>query len=181
MQEFVYFFPEGHEQHRVIGHPERPDRVQAFCQGIKDVDAWDAYPKLEPVPVPLELLLRVHSVDYVKRLEDACRSGEFLDADTYTQPASWKLALQAAGGAMAVADAVCSGDSRAGLAITRPPGHHATRDRGMGFCLLNNAAIAAEFLLSAEGKPAHRVDKLAIVDLDLHHGNGIQEIGRAHV
>ncbi len=96
--------------------------------------------------------------------------------DTYTQPASWDLALRSAGGALAIAAAVWTGKSQAGFAITRPPGHHATRQRGMGFCLLNNAAIAAEYLLTANQPGFSNVRKLAIIDLDLHHGNGLQDI-----
>ena len=148
MQEFVYFYPSGHEQHMQIGHPEGPERVEAFCQGLREIDAWEMFPKLKPYQVSLDLLERVHSPHYLQRLQQACRMGRSIDMDTYTQPASWELALQAAGGGIAVADAVWSGDSQAGLAITRPPGHHATRERGMGFCLLNNAAIAAEYLLT---------------------------------
>lgn len=91
--------------------------------------------------------------------------------DTYTTKTSWGLALQAAGGAISVANSVWRGEAQRGFALTRPPGHHATRDRGMGFCLLNNVAIAAEYLLQEEG-----AERLAIVDFDLHHGNGTQDI-----
>lgn len=176
MQEFVYFYPNGHEQHKQIGHPERPERVEAFCQGLREIDAWDMYPKLRPYPVSLELLERVHSSSYLQRLQKTCQMGQNLNMDTYTQPASWELALKAAGGGMAVADAIWTGHSQSGLAITRPPGHHATREGGMGFCLLNNAAIAAEYLLAENRIDGPKVRKLAIVDLDLHHGNGIQDI-----
>jgi acetoin utilization deacetylase AcuC-like enzyme len=91
--------------------------------------------------------------------------------DTYTTTSSWQLALNAAGGAMAVATEVWQGKAQRGFALTRPPGHHATADMGMGFCLLNNIAIAAENLIRNEG-----ARRLAIVDLDLHHGNGTQNI-----
>lgn len=176
MQDFVYFYPEGHQRHRQMGHPERPERIEAFCQGIKEIDAWDAYPKIQPANLSLDFIQRVHSPAYLTRLKDACRSGEYVNPDTYTQPESWQLAWQAAGGAVAVAQSVWTGQSKAGLAITRPPGHHATWEQGMGFCLLNNAAIAAEFLLTGAETNPHPVERLAIIDLDLHHGNGIQDI-----
>ena len=175
-QDFVYFYPDGHAQHAKSGHPERPERVETFCQGIREMGAWDPYPKLEPIPILIPFLESVHSPTYLRRLQIACRSGQNLDADTYTQPASWELALRAAGGAVAVAEAVWAGNSQSGLALTRPPGHHATRERGMGFCLLNNAAIAAEYLLTQTNLNDARPERLAIVDLDLHHGNGIQDI-----
>lgn len=176
MQEFVYFYPTGHEKHRMVGHPERPERVEAFYQGIREIDAWDEFGKVEPFSIPISMLERVHAPAYLQRLQAVCKLGQNLDLDTYTQPASWQLALQAVGGAISVADAVWSGISQAGLAITRPPGHHATRDRGMGFCLLNNAAVAAEYLLSELPKNGRQAKKIAIVDLDLHHGNGLQDI-----
>jgi acetoin utilization deacetylase AcuC-like enzyme len=95
--------------------------------------------------------------------------------DTYTTMDSWRLALNAAGGGVAVGRAVWEGRSRRGFALARPPGHHATPDRGMGFCLLNNIALAAEFLIRGHLDKASNAERLAIVDLDLHHGNGTQD------
>jgi acetoin utilization deacetylase AcuC-like enzyme len=117
------------------------------------------------------VLHSVHTPAYLVLLENACKRGARLDMDTYTTPASWDLALRSAGGAAAVAQAVWQGKACTGFALTRPPGHHATIQRGMGFCLLNNIAIAAEYLLQKEG-----AGRLAILDLDLHHGNGTQDI-----
>ena len=94
-----------------------------------------------------------------------------IDLDTYTTPSSWQLALNAAGGAAAVAESVWLGQARRGLALCRPPGHHATADRAMGFCLINNIAAAAEYLIQTHG-----ASRIAIVDIDLHHGNGTQDI-----
>lgn len=172
--ELVYFYPEGHEAHQEYGHPERPERLEAIRSGLKSAGFWDPYPKLAPQPVSLEFLQYVHHRDYLARLKMASQRGAHLDTDTYTTPATWDLALQAAGGAMAVASAVWDGqDNRRlrGFALTRPPGHHARSDRGMGFCLLNNIALAAEYLLREGG-----AQRLAIIDLDLHHGNGTQQI-----
>jgi acetoin utilization deacetylase AcuC-like enzyme len=113
----------------------------------------------------------IHDPSYIEILQAASRKGQRLDMDTYTTPASWDLAVQAAGGALSTADKVWCREANRGFALTRPPGHHATANRGMGFCLLNNVALAAEHLLRVRG--AHR---LAVVDLDLHHGNGTQDI-----
>ncbi len=171
MPEIVFFYPENHKNHVEYGHPERPERVEVMREALKASDVWDSYPQLEPVSVAAEILESIHDPDYLQRLEEVSASGGRLDMDTYTTLDSWELALNAAGGAVAVANAVWHRQANRGFALTRPPGHHATIDRGMGFCLLNNVAIAAENLLQAEG-----AIKLAIIDLDLHHGNGTQDI-----
>lgn len=171
MDEIVYFYPEGHAAHAQLGHPERPERVECLRQSIRAAGWWDPYPKLDPLEVPKSVMDRIHSPIYVELLREASRQCEWLDMDTYTTTATCELALNSAGGALAVAEAVWERMARRGFALTRPPGHHATATRGMGFCLLNNVALAAEYLLQYKG--AHR---LAVVDLDLHHGNGTQEI-----
>lgn len=172
MNDLVYFYPHGHAAHYAEGHPERPERVEAICEGLRAAGWWDAYEKLEVLPLSKSALEKLHAPAYLDVLQTACRRGAWLDADTYTTPDSWQLAINAAGGAAAAALAVWSGASQHALALTRPPGHHATRQRGMGFCLLNNVAIAAQAILDAEN-PARRT---AIIDLDLHHGNGTQDI-----
>jgi acetoin utilization deacetylase AcuC-like enzyme len=176
MDEIVYFYPTGHEQHFELGHPERPERVEAVQQSLAASGWWQAYPHLEPVGLSQEFLTTVHTPDYLSRLRAACSHGQHLDMDTYTTRASWQMALNAAGGAAAVVEAVWHGRARCGLALTRPPGHHATANQGMGFCLINNIAVAAEHLLHGAAGRASRPVRLAIVDLDLHHGNGTQDI-----
>lgn len=171
MVELVYFYNQGHEKHFEAGHPERPERVETIRTALEENGYWRDYPKLEPLEIPGNVLTAVHSPDYLQVLEDICRKGIHFDADTYTTPASWELAHKCAGGAAAVAQSVWRGEARRGFALTRPPGHHATRQRAMGFCLLNNIALAAEYLIQEEGAA-----RLAIVDLDLHHGNGTQDI-----
>ncbi len=171
MEELVYFYPQGHEAHATAGHPERPERVETMRRALQDAGWWDVYPHLDPVALPENVLHVVHAAEYLEKLQSACKSGQSLDLDTYTTPASWDLALRAAGGAAAVASAVWKREARRGFALTRPPGHHATYDRGMGFCLLNNIALAAEYLIQQDG-----AQRLAIIDLDLHHGNGTQDI-----
>lgn len=171
MENLALFYPTSHQAHYQPGHPERPQRVEAIREAFIEAGLWDGFQHLEPLALSAADLKHVHEPSYLARLENACAHGSHMDLDTYTTPQSWQLALNAAGGAAATAEAVWGGAIRRGLALTRPPGHHATSQRAMGFCLLNNIAIAADYLL--RHKSAAR---LAIVDLDLHHGNGTQEI-----
>ena len=170
MEPLVFFYPVGHEAHFDAGHPERPERIEAICQSLQEAGWWERYPHLQPISPVADILREVHTERYLEWLQQTCRRGAYLDGDTYTTPASWELALRAAGGCMAVAEAVWCGEARRGYALPRPPGHHATPAYGMGFCLLNNIALAAVLLIHRGAK------RLAIVDLDLHHGNGTQEI-----
>ncbi|MEM4655079.1 MAG: histone deacetylase [Thermosphaera sp.] len=171
MDEIIYYYPHEHARHFQVGHPERPERVEAIVQALREYDLWDGYPKAEAKGLSLEELAFVHSPNYLKELGNACRYGDSLDMDTYTTPFSWELAIRTAAGAISVAEAVWTRQAKRGFALTRPPGHHATSRRGMGFCLLNNIALAAEWLVRHDS--ARRV---AILDFDLHHGNGTQEI-----
>jgi acetoin utilization deacetylase AcuC-like enzyme len=169
--DLVFFYPEGHQAHSELGHPERPERVESLLQGLQYNGWWDKFPHLEPIIVPQDIMQSIHEPTYLAKLETACSLGKRLDMDTYTTPASWELALRAAGGAIAIGNSVWRGEAKRGFALTRPPGHHATSNSGMGFCLLNNIAITAEYLIQIGG-----AKRLAIVDLDLHHGNGTQDI-----
>ena len=171
MEDLVYFYPVGHEGHFQVGHPERPERVEIIVQALKEAGLWESFLKINPKDVPSEFLATVHSQNYLDRLQDACKWGDMLDADTYTTPASWELAMNSVGGAVAVAEAVWVKNARKGFALCRPPGHHATRSGGMGFCLLNNISLAAEYLITTQ-----HAKRLAILDFDLHHGNGTQDI-----
>ncbi len=171
MHELVYYYPQGHEAHREMGHPERPDRVEAMVKALKEIGWWDSYSHLEPEEVPGAVLEGVHTRSFLSQLEDVCSRGQRFDMDTYTTTSSWDIALKAAGGAVAVTGSVWERESKRGFALTRPPGHHATPSRAMGFCLINNVAVAAEYLLQEKG-----AKRLAIIDLDQHHGNGTQDI-----
>ena len=171
MQSLVLYYPEGHQAHQFPGHPERPDRVEVIRRGLEEIKIWDQYPLLEPLDLREEILTSIHDREYLDILQQASDLGQMLDMDTYTTRESWQLALNAAGGAAAVAEAVWDGKSQSGFALTRPPGHHATPSRGMGFCLINNVAVAAEYLIQEKG-----ASTISILDLDLHHGNGTQDI-----
>jgi acetoin utilization deacetylase AcuC-like enzyme len=171
MEEMIYFYPDGHENHYERGHPESPERVETIRTALQNANLWDPYPKLSPLILPIELFQSIHSPAYLNLLEMTCRRSGHLDTETYTTPATWELARRAAGGAAALASAIWEEKTHRGFALTRPPGHHATHGQGMGFCLLNNIAIAAEYLIKQ-----YKIERLAIVDLDLHHGNGTQDI-----
>jgi len=171
MTDMVYFYPRGHEKHFQAGHPERPERVERIKKGLQDIQLWDRFPKLDPVQVPEDVLESVHTPTYLQTLEESSSRARNLDMDTYTTQESWPLALQAAGGGLAVTRRVWMDEADVGFALTRPPGHHATSSRGMGFCLLNNIALAAEDAVRHQG-----AERVAIVDVDLHHGNGTQDI-----
>ena len=169
--EIIYYYPEGHAAHKARGHPERPERVETLRQALENSGYWRRGELSAGVSLSEAVLHAIHSPAYLERLKEACRRGQYLDADTYTTPASWELALHSAGGAAAVAEMVWQGAARSGFALCRPPGHHATAGQGMGFCLLNNVALACEQLIQNQG-----ACRLAVVDLDLHHGNGTQDI-----
>ena len=182
MVDLIYFYPDGHEKHAEDGNPERPQRVEAAVNGLKSIGWWDIYPKIKPKELSAKLLAEVHSPEYLEWLPSFSSQGQHIDGDTYTTPHSWSLALKAAGGAAAVAqlvwnnDLIDTGSPLRGFALSRPPGHHAKRRIGMGFCLLNNIAIAAQYLLTNDSGDFPRAKRLAIIDLDLHHGNGTQDI-----
>ena len=176
MNKFAFYYPEGHQAHFESGHPERPERIEVLRESLMETGWWEAFPHLEPLPLERGFLERIHTPSYLDSVKRLSRTGARLDMDTYTTSASWQLALNAAGGAAAIAEEVWSGRTASGFALTRPPGHHATPGRGMGFCLLNNVALAAEYLLAEPQGSAGNAEKLTIIDLDLHHGNGTQEI-----
>jgi acetoin utilization deacetylase AcuC-like enzyme len=157
------------DAHRSQGHhPERPERLVAARAAVaRSGFAWT--PVAPRVP-SFDDLLRTHAEEHLARLEAWRGRQGNLDADTFVAPSSVEAAQRAAGGCMAMVEALLAGPEDFGFALVRPPGHHATRDRAMGFCLLNNAAIAAHH---ARHLGAERV---AIVDWDVHHGNGTQDI-----
>lgn len=152
------------------GHPERADRLGAVRQGIERAGLADALVPLAVRDATTEELLRVHSASHLEALEQRCRSGGgFLDADTVVSAQSWRAAIAAAGTGIAAIEALRSGVGTAAFLALRPPGHHATRTRSMGFCLLNNVAIAAAAL-------AEQGERVLVLDYDAHHGNGTQDV-----
>ncbi len=154
-------------------HPESPDRLIAIDEHLRSTGLIDSLVPVAPGEPSEEDVARVHDPEYMRRLELACRRGDLtLDSeDTYLNKNSYGIALLAAAGAVAGANAVATGRVDRAFCAVRPPGHHAARAEGMGFCLLNNTAIAARYL-----QARHGVARIFIVDWDVHHGNGTQSI-----
>ena len=154
------------------GHPERPERLQAIAAAIDQSPLGDALERIVPDPVDEEQLAAVHRREYIHQVRDlAAHSGGALDPDTVVSPVSFEVALLSAGGAVAATRAVMEGRAHTAFAAVRPPGHHALPDRGMGFCLFNNAAVAA-----ADARQRFGLSRLCVLDWDVHHGNGTQAI-----
>ncbi|WP_412063510.1 histone deacetylase [Rubrivirga sp. IMCC45206] len=162
---------DGDAAHARPGHPERPERLAAIRAAIAADPVLAALPRLASAPAGRTALERVHAPAYLDLVETFCATGGGdLDFDTYATPASYRLATEACGGLLALVDAVMGGDLHNGFALGRPPGHHARPAQAMGFCLVSNAAVAAR-----HAQAAHGAERVMIVDLDVHHGNGTQE------
>ena len=156
--------------HTLAGHPERPSRVDAVAAGIDDLMLDSDRVDLDPRAATIEELAAVHDPAYLRELQAFCEAGGGkLDPDTYAASASWLAACEAAGAGLAAIDALAAGSGDVAFVVARPPGHHALADRAMGFCLLNNVAVAAA-TLAASG------ERVIIIDWDVHHGNGTQAL-----
>ncbi len=153
-------------------HPERPERIRAIREGIAASGLADALVWITPEPIDRTLLASVHSATYLDQVHAlAQHGGGLLDPDTVVSPASYDVACLAAGGAAAAVSAVLAGSTTSAFALVRPPGHHALPGRGMGFCLFNNAAVAA-----VAAREQHGISHIFLIDWDVHHGNGTQAI-----
>ena len=157
-----------------LGHPERPDRLRAIEQALED-ERFAMLAREQAPMAPLESIALCHPMDYIEAIREAAPSeGEGmvrLDADTSMSPGTFEAALRAVGGGMLAVDEVMNQKAGNAFVAVRPPGHHAETARPMGFCLFNNAAIAARYAQRRYG-----VERAALVDFDVHHGNGSQEI-----
>jgi acetoin utilization deacetylase AcuC-like enzyme len=157
-----------------FGHPETPRRYEVVMNALRnDVNLWGNLLEITPGQAPRGIIQAAHTKEHFRRVETAFENGfEMLDADTAISMHSFDAALYGAGGACRAVDAVMSGEARNAFLATRPPGHHATAETPMGFCLFNNAAVAARY---AQNK-YKEIERVAIVDWDVHHGNGTQGI-----
>jgi acetoin utilization deacetylase AcuC-like enzyme len=166
-------------KHDTGNHPERPERYHATLGGLMaDEDLWKDLVKIAPRAATDEELLRCHAERVVNRVKQACSQAALydhvsLDADTVVSQDSEVAARLAAGGACRAVEAVIGGEADTAFVACRPPGHHATPGLAMGFCLYNNVAVAARY---AQAAYPDRIQKVLIVDFDVHHGNGTQDI-----
>tara|TARA_B100001559_G_scaffold126792_1_gene106549 strand:+ start:752 stop:1759 length:1008 start_codon:yes stop_codon:yes gene_type:complete len=151
-------------------HPESPARLEAVWKGLDNLFLGDDLVRIEPRVATETELLRCHPIEHIQALEalDA-EGGGRMDPDTAISAGSWGAARLAAGSGLSAVEALTQTEAETAFCAIRPPGHHATSDRSMGFCLINNIAITAASLI-AKGK------KVAVIDIDAHHGNGTQEI-----
>jgi len=154
------------------GHPERPDRLRAI-ERVLDDEAFEALDRVEAPMGAEETVLYAHPQDYLDRVRAAIPEAGLtqIDGDTVASPKSWQAALTAIGAANAAVDDVFERRADNVFVASRPPGHHAEKSTAMGFCLFNNAAIAARY-----AQKKHGAERVAIVDWDVHHGNGTQDI-----
>jgi acetoin utilization deacetylase AcuC-like enzyme len=159
-------------EHRTGAHPETYERLVAIMRKLEEGGLLDEVVKLEPRRADEQDILRVHTQEHLDRIRNAARDGiTQLDMDTVISEKSYEVALLAAGGVLEALDWIVDGKLQTALCLVRPPGHHATAGQAMGFCLFNNIAIAARYLQEVRG-----MGKILIVDWDLHHGNGTQDI-----
>jgi acetoin utilization deacetylase AcuC-like enzyme len=154
-------------------HVERPERFDAVVEGLVRAGLLDGLMRVDSRAATEEELLLCHTPEYLRTAKRDVEQGRpFLSTgDTDITPNSWNIATQAVGGVLNAVDAVVTGKARNAFCVVRPPGHHASACRGMGFCLLNNVALAARY-----AQRRHKLERVMIVDWDVHHGNGTQDI-----
>ena len=171
MSSVGYVYDPLYLEHGVQGHAESPARLQAIMSHLEESGLLAQMRAVEPRDATITELQRVHSAEAIEGVRGlAAVGGGWMDSDTYVVSRSYDAAVRSAGGVVAAVEAVMSGDTGSAFCLVRPPGHHATPGRAMGFCLFNNVAVAAAQALSE-----HELERVAIVDFDVHHGNGTQD------
>lgn len=164
-------YSDEYKKHNTGNHPENQERLNAIISSFKNESICDNIDVLVPRPATEDDLLRVHPKKHIEQVKRLCeRGGGYIDFDTFAAPQSYEIAKLAAGGAIDAAE-ISFKDSENTYSLARPPGHHATRDRSMGFCIFNNLAIALEHL-----RHEYDIKKFLIFDFDVHFGNGTSYI-----
>ena len=159
-------------KHDTGQHVENAGRLEEVIFHLKQSGLMEQLTLIKPRPASIEEIAVVHPQSHISRIQEvAKRGGGWLDADTVMSSDSYEVALYAAGGAITATEAVINGEVGSAFALVRPPGHHATPEQAMGFCLFNNLAIAAEYALER-----HKLERILIVDFDVHHGNGTEAV-----
>ena len=173
----IYTHPEYLNHHVMDGHPERPERLSHLMKHLSQIGLTQDFEVVQPQPVPTSRILAAHSQSHVDFLRGSIPQEGIvpLDPDTWMSPASFSAAELAAGAVFSGMDTVLNGAQQRVFCAVRPPGHHAERDSAMGFCLLNSVAIAAIAALDHAD-----VERVAILDFDVHHGNGTVDVCRDH-
>ncbi len=171
----VYFLSDPYFSEHITGefHPENPKRLNSIYNKLKSSGIFENVIKLKSEKINYESLKSVHDPLYIEKVEEECRKGYSLlsTGDTNICRSSNDVALHAAGGVLKTLDNIFNSKINRGFCSVRPPGHHASADIGMGFCIYNNIALAAE-----HAKLKYNVEKIMIIDWDVHHGNGTQDI-----
>ncbi|EDZ60188.1 histone deacetylase family protein [Candidatus Pelagibacter sp. HTCC7211] len=154
------------------GHPEKIDRVTAVIDNFKKLDNKNLIWK-KPTNFDLDLLIKTHSLDYINQVQKSFPQNgfNFLDGDTVVSPGSKDATKDAVGSILAAIEGVQNKDFKNAFCAVRPPGHHAEKEKAMGFCIYNNVAVGANYLIEK-----YKYNKIAIIDFDVHHGNGTQDI-----
>jgi len=172
MRKTAYVYDPFNLRHTLRGHPENYRRLESTWALLQKDGILNKLLPVASTPAPLDALRRVHTPQYVERVRAlAEQGGSRLDADTYVNTDSYEAALRSVGGLLNLVDVVVTGAADNGFALVRPPGHHALEQRGMGFCIFANVAIAARW-----AQDHHGIDRVLIIDFDVHHGNGTQDI-----
>ncbi len=154
------------------GHPERSERLQALVRHLAGTDFYSELAHITPEPAADELIRTVHPQSYLDFVQNSCETRlQYLDSDTVVCEHSYRSALLAVGGVVTACRAVMAGKVANAFCVVRPPGHHAEPERAMGFCLINNVAVAARYLQRQAG-----IQRVCIIDWDVHHGNGTQAV-----